>query len=564
MQEENFEYGQEQKSNNHMQDSGWQSSVQNAANYEPPVADRIRVRICGSDYQRLREHLIRPDEEHPKEHAAYLVAGTQRYRHREKQILEYLIREVNLLNREEYLDQSTGIVRFDHTTILNMMQSCEVENKHIDNMALLMCHSHPRSNQPRYSRTDDKNEPAHMASLTGRIPGPHGSLIFAQGGLTGRSWESDVTTIRQEPISSAASPIDEVIVIYDYRLERIRTTDTRLTQQQEDNGAMRDRQALLHSEDGNTKLQRTHIAVVGAGGLGSQIIQTLAHLGVGAITVVDPDVVEESNLSRIVGARPEDAGDPNQTPDEDGVIPAAWAEAIPGCGRPKAEVMGRVVSSIDPTIYYKGIHEKIQSPRALNQVVAADVIITGTDTATSRRFASQAAHQYLRPLFNAGTDIDIDKETGVRSIATSFQVSGPNRACLDCMDVINEDRINAEGEDEEMLEYGLELVAGEQPSVITVNQEPVQRLTFALHRFLTGLLADRRGFRTGTYSATADRLVSDGDATPNCQFCNGKFVAAGDRGLLLARSGLHRTTPSIVKTGTAAELKKDTDSGNRI
>jgi len=58
------------------------------------------------------------------------------------------------------------------------------------------------------------------------------------------------------------------------------------------------------------------------------------------------------------------------------------------------------------------------------------------------------------------------------------------------LDAINEDRIDVEGEDEENLECGLELVAGEQSSVITNNQEPVQRLTFALHRFLTGLLAD--------------------------------------------------------------------------
>jgi len=272
---------------------------------------------------------------------------------------------------------------------------------------------------------------------------------------------------------------------------------------------------------------------------------------------VDPDVVEESNRSRIVGARPADAGDPERTPEEDGVVPAAWAEAIEGCGKPKAEVLGRVVSDIDPSIYFRGIHEEVQSPRALEQVVAADVIVTGTDTATSRRFVSEAAQQYLRPLFNAGTDIDVDDDAGLRSIATSFQVSGANRACLDCLDAINEDRIDAEGEEEEDLEYGFELVAGEQPSVITINQEPVHRLTFALHRFLTGLLADRHGFRTGTYSATADRLVGDADADPDCQFCNGRFTAAGDRGVSIAKTGLYRTAPSTVDTGAIAELGID-------
>lgn len=547
---------QEQTIGNRSQASHWLRSVLNDPDHEWPVADRIRVRIRGADYQRLREHLVRPEQECPKEHAAYLVAGTQEYTHRGQRVFEYLVREVHLLDREEYLDQSTGIVRFDHTTVRSMMRVSETDHRYLDDMALLMCHSHPRSSQPCYSGTDDENEPAHMASLTGRTAGPHGSLIFGQGGLTGRAWMSDVPTIRHKPITAAASPIDEIVVIHDRELERIRTTDSRLSPLPDDD-EMRDRQALLHGDGGNARLRDAHVAVVGAGGLGAPIVQTLAHLGVGAITVVDPDVVEESNRSRIVGARPADAGDPDRTPDEDGVVPAAWAEAIDGCGTPKAEVLGRLVSEIDPSIYYRGIHEEVQAPAALDQVVAADVIVTGTDTATSRRFVSEAAQQYLRPLFNAGTDIDVDDEAGLRSIATSFQVSGANRACLDCLDAINDDRIDAEGEDEADLEYGLELVAGEQPSVITINQEPVQRLTFALHRFLTGLLADRHGFRTGTYSATADRLVSDAEAEPDCRFCDATFTAAGDRGVPIAKSGLYRTPPSTVETGIIAELGID-------
>jgi molybdopterin/thiamine biosynthesis adenylyltransferase len=543
--------------------SHWLRSVRQDPDHEWPVADIIRIRIRGTDYEQLRKHLVPPDQDRPKEHAAYLVAGTQEYEERGEQVLEYLVRDIHLLNRDEYLEQSTGIVRFDHTTVRAMMGASETEHRFLDDMALLMCHSHPSSRTAKYSGTDDENEPPHIASLTGRTSGPHGSLIFGRDGLTGRAWVSNVPTIRHEPITAAATPIDELVVIHDRELERVRTTDSRLDSLSDGDDEMRDRQALLHGEGGNAQLREGHVAVVGAGGLGTQIVQTLAHLGIGAITVVDPDIVEESNRSRIVGAQLEDAGVPDQTPDEDGVVPAAWAEAIDNCGIPKVEVLGRLVSEIDPSIYYRGIHEEIQAPAALGEVVAADIIVTGTDTATSRRYVSEAAQQYLRPLFNAGTDIDVDENAGTRSIATSFQVSGTNRPCLDCMGVINEDRIDAEGQDEEDLEYGLELVAGEQPSVITINQEPVQRLTFALHRFLTGLLADRHGFRTGTYSATADRLISDIDAEPDCRFCDGTFTGAGDRGVPIAMSNLYRTTPSTVPTGAIAELGTDAFSEDK-
>jgi molybdopterin/thiamine biosynthesis adenylyltransferase len=45
-------------------------------------------------------------------------------------------------------------------------------------------------------------------------------------------------------------------------------------------------------------LLRSKVAVFGCGGLGGYIIEELARLGVGIITVVDPDVFEEHNMNR--------------------------------------------------------------------------------------------------------------------------------------------------------------------------------------------------------------------------------------------------------------------------
>lgn len=517
------------------------------------LADLVRVRIRGSDYTHLREHLVRLDEPRPVEHAAYLVAGTHEYAQRGQNVLEYLIRSVQPLNRDEYLEQGSAVVRFDDTTIRSMMRGGETADEMLDDMAVLMCHSHPCSEQPQYSGTDDTNEPAHMAALTGHLPGPHGSLVFGAEGVTGRTWSPDVATIRTEE-TAAATPIDEIVVFQDREFERLRPTDSRLGPLSDDSDAMRDRQALLHSSTGNQRIRESHVAVVGGGGLGSLIVQSLAHLGVGELTVVDPDVIETSNRSRVVGAESRDAGPPDATFEEDGVVPAAWAEAVEECGTPKVEVLGRLVSRIDPNIHYHGIHEEVQAPVAFDNIVAADMIISGTDTATSRRLISEAAQQYLRPLFNVGTDIDISDDDKLQSIATGFHVSGVNRPCLDCMGEIDQNRIDAEGKDEENLEYGMEFVAGEQPSVITINQEPAQRVTFAVHRYLTGLLADRHGFRTGTHSFTSNRFAGDTEANPECGFCNGIFTGAGDRGVPLAKDGLYRTSPTGVETGVVSEL----------
>src|SRR2546428_10731290 len=53
---------------------------------------------------------------------------------------------------------------------------------------------------------------------------------------------------------------------------------------------------------GLQRLQSTKIAIVGTGGVGSAAAYFLASLGRGRMTLIDQDVVEESNLHRLLDA----------------------------------------------------------------------------------------------------------------------------------------------------------------------------------------------------------------------------------------------------------------------
>lgn len=52
------------------------------------------------------------------------------------------------------------------------------------------------------------------------------------------------------------------------------------------------------SESDCVELSRAHVAVVGCGGLGGSVIESLARVGVGSLRLIDGDVFEESNLNR--------------------------------------------------------------------------------------------------------------------------------------------------------------------------------------------------------------------------------------------------------------------------
>lgn len=58
------------------------------------------------------------------------------------------------------------------------------------------------------------------------------------------------------------------------------------------------RSELLFGKEGMRRLQQAHVAVVGIGGVGCALTEALARGGVGALTLVDHDVIELTNINR--------------------------------------------------------------------------------------------------------------------------------------------------------------------------------------------------------------------------------------------------------------------------
>lgn len=118
--------------------------------------------------------------------------------------------------------------------------------------------------------------------------------------------------------------------------------------------------------DGQQKLKRARVLVVGAGGLGSPALLYLAAAGVGTITVIDDDSVARSNLQRqIVHA-------------EDRV------------GMSKVESAVIALAAVNPFVAVNPIRARLDAARAADLVPRHDLVLDGTDNFETRHLVNAA------------------------------------------------------------------------------------------------------------------------------------------------------------------------------
>lgn len=196
------------------------------------------------------------------------------------------------------------------------------------------------------------------------------------------------------------------------------------------------RQSFL-GPDSESTIGSARVVVVGLGGGGSHISQQLAHVGVGHLSLIDPDIIDEegTNLNRLIGATEKDVIDRT----------------------PKVEIAKRLITSVES----RAVVEIFQSPWQDNLEVLrnADVVFGCVDGLLQRRDLEAVTRRYMVPYIDIGMD--------VHKIATAYSVGGqvvlsmPGSPCMRCLGIIPENRLA-----EEAAFYG---DAGSRPQVVWSN-----------------------------------------------------------------------------------------------
>jgi len=127
---------------------------------------------------------------------------------------------------------------------------------------------------------------------------------------------------------------------------------------------------------GQIKLLNSRVAVVGAGGLGAPALAYLAAAGVGHITLIDPDVIELSNLQRQI------------------------TYGLDDIGKPKVEAAAAFIRARNDDIKVTSHHVALAADRA-HLLAGHDLILDCSDNFPTRFLVNESSIRYRIPLISA-------------------------------------------------------------------------------------------------------------------------------------------------------------------
>jgi ThiF family/Prokaryotic homologs of the JAB domain len=306
--------------------------------------------------------------------------------------------------------------------------------------AIVKIHGHG-GNYRRFSPTDDQSDQRLFEAIGNFLEDglPHASVILMEDGeLFGRVVNPD---------GQLGAPLRAVSVTGDsIRLHMPRS-------EQDEAFALRHAQAFGR---GTTALLRNlSVAVVGCSGTGSIVVEQLARLGLGRFVLVDPDVVEDKNLNRILNTTAEDARK----------------------ATPKVEVAARFIRSLELGQTVLPLQNNLIDRTAVHQVAACDLVFGCMDRVEGRHLLNRLATFYNLPYFDVGIRLDADGSGGIDKIAGAVHYLQPGRSSLLSRGVYSMARLQAEELNRTDPEaYRTQVEAGyvrgvdeDRPAVISVN-----------------------------------------------------------------------------------------------
>jgi molybdopterin-synthase adenylyltransferase len=260
-----------------------------------------------------------------------------------------------------------------------------------------------------------------------------------------------------------------------------------------------DRSTRLFGKEGLARIQATKLAIVGAGGIGTHVIQQTALLGTRDYAIIDDQTLDITNLNRYVGVTPNDVG------------------------TPKVVLAERLVHSIDPLANVGKINNVLASNDPFDAIKRADIVFGCIDNEGARLVLTEVCAAYAKPLFDLASDTEATDRTryGGRVIAAFLGNGCP--VCLGELDLAeaNDDLSTPEQRRQRDALYGVNRAdlddAG--PAVVSINGVVA---SLAVTEFMVHVTGIRPPQPVLTYHGHLAKVTTRSEPPPkDCYYCSG-------------------------------------------
>ncbi len=259
-------------------------------------------------------------------------------------------------------------------------------------------HGHP-SGQASFSSQDDINESALWTAAKNR--NGENSLLTSiltlpDGGFRGRIWNSCNS--------------------YEKAIVRVNGANCRLYGHPKLGklaALALDRQTRVFGEHFNNILGSLNVTIVGAGGTGSPVAIMLARAGIKKIAIIDPDIVEKTNIHRLHGATMDDIG------------------------LQKADVIVREIDRLGLGISAIPITASVDDENYRDVLKSSDVIFCATDDHNGRIYLNRFAYFYETLVVDMGLAVALPEDHNGRDMTGRTTLLYPGAPCLLCRHIVD-------------------------------------------------------------------------------------------------------------------------------
>ena len=344
-------------------------------------------------------------------------------------------------------------------------------------LAYIAVHNHGDGARVAFSTTDlashERGYPALLDLLAGR---PVGALVVAggpSGVAAGDLWHADGTRTDLREVTVVGGNI-------------YRVTDGRRRRTLPALSPFDDRSTRLLGADGLAQLRVARIAVIGCGGAGLLAVEYLARLGVGHLLLVDPEVVDETNLPRLTGARRLDALSWLRRDDR-----PVWLQQLgDSWATPKVRLARRVARRASTVTTVTTIQADVTEREVAQALTECDFIVLAADTADARHLVNAVVQQYLVPAVQVGVKATVDETGTLTDAFATARPIGPGHGCLWCQGLVTSATLAAQLQPQERRAAAHYGTGDAAPAVITLNAIAVGVATSHVMLALAGRLED--------------------------------------------------------------------------